>query len=187
MIELVPDEYDDVAFLSLAQRIMNGAIAALQMREVFVVHIDNWFDHKWLGWRSRWPGKLRKGPTNLKVPLFTPNRVRSESHFVWDEKLSAWANIGLSKPLHVRQPGRNILAQPLERFSKSAAFIWYSGNTTTNTRGSLMLYQSGVEVHPWYAGFRKGAEWVVDDEFLVTRSELLSFAARGQQLELAQA
>ena len=53
VIELVPIQHDDVAFLSLAQRIMNGAIAELGMREVFLVHVDNWFDHKWLGWWSR--------------------------------------------------------------------------------------------------------------------------------------
>src|SRR5215510_4576327 len=98
---------------------MNGAIAELGMREVFLVHVDNWFDHKWLGWWSRKEEELR-------VPTFTPNRVRSE------------------KPLHVRQPGRPWLAQPLDRFSKSAAFIWYSGNTTTNKAGSVMLYLSGA-------------------------------------------
>jgi hypothetical protein len=49
MIELVPAERDDAAFLSLAQRIVTGAIAGLQAHEVYLVHIDNWFDHKWLG------------------------------------------------------------------------------------------------------------------------------------------
>jgi hypothetical protein len=48
MIELVPAEYDDLGFLSLARRIINGAIVELRMREVFLVHVDNWFDHKWL-------------------------------------------------------------------------------------------------------------------------------------------
>ena len=62
MIELVPTEHDDIAFLSLVQRIINGAIAAQRMREVFLVHIDNWFDHKWLGWRSSFAkGKLGTG------------------------------------------------------------------------------------------------------------------------------
>lgn len=187
MIELIPAEHDDVAFLSLAQRIMNGAIAALQMREVFLVHIDNWFDHKWLGWRSRWTRFGRMGIRELRVPLFTPNRVRSERHFVWDEKLSAWISIGLSKPLHVHKPGRWSLTQPLDHFSNSAAFIWYSGDTEINTVGSLMLYQSGVDAYAWYASFRKGDEWGVADERQVTRRELISFEARGRQLELAQA
>jgi hypothetical protein len=65
MIELIPAKHDDVAFLSLVQRIINGAIAEPQVREVFLVYIDNWFDHKWLGWCSR------KGEEELRVPLFT--------------------------------------------------------------------------------------------------------------------
>jgi hypothetical protein len=110
MIELIPAKHDDVAFLSLVQRIINGAIAEPQVREVFLVHIDNWFDHKWLGWCSR------KGEEELRVPLFTPNRVSSEKHFVWDEKASAWTSTALSKPIHIRQPGRPWLA------SRSAVF-----------------------------------------------------------------
>ena len=49
MIELLPAENDDVAFLELAQRVVNGAIAVLQVHEIYLVHVDNWFDHKWLG------------------------------------------------------------------------------------------------------------------------------------------
>jgi len=178
MIELVPAEHDDVAFLSLAQRIMNGAIAALQMREVFLVQVDNWFDHKWLGWWSR------KGEEELRVPLFTPNRVRSEKHFVWDVEKSAWTSIGLPIPLHIRQPGRPWLARPLDRYSKCAAFIWYSGSTAMNKVGSLMLYLSGAEGYAWYASFKKDEHWAVSDEFRVTRRELASFEERGRQMEL---
>ena len=103
MIDLVPAEHDDAAFLSLAQRIMNGAIAELRMREVYLVHVDNWFDHKWLGWWSRKDEELR-------VPTFTPNRVLSEKHFVFKAETSVWERIELQKPLHVRQPGRPWLA-----------------------------------------------------------------------------
>ena len=116
MIELVPTEHDDVAFLSLAQRIMNGAIAELRMREVFLVHVDNWFDHKWLGWWTRKEEELR-------VPTFTPNRVLSEKHFVSKAETLAWEDIGLQRPLHIRQPGRPWLAQLIDRFSESAAFM----------------------------------------------------------------
>jgi hypothetical protein len=157
VIELVPTEHDDVAFLSIAQRIMNGAIAKLRMGEAFVVHVDNWFDHKWLGWWSRKDEELR-------VPTFTPNRVFSEKHFVWTAETSVWESIALQKPLHVRQPGRPWLARPIDRFSESAAFIWYSGHAATNKVCSLMLYLSGAEGYSWYASFRKGEDWTVADE-----------------------
>ena len=178
MIELDAVEHDDTAFLVIAQRIVNGAIAQLQVREVFLVHIDNWFDHKWLGWWSRKEEELR-------VPTFTPNRVISERHFAWNAETSAWESVGMQKPLHVRQPGRPWLAQPIDRFSESAAFIWYSGNTTTNKVGSLMLYLSGAEGYLWYASFRKREDWAVADERRIARRELLEFEERGRQLESA--
>ena len=180
MIELVPAEHDDLPFLSLARRIVNGAVAALETRDVFVVHVDSWFDHKWLRWWSR------KGE-ELRVPTFTPNRVRSEKRFVWDVDKSAWTFVGLPRPLHIRQPGRPWLAQPLDRFSRNAAFIWYSGNTLSNRTGSMMLYLSGAEQYAWYASFRKGDSWkVVADEFGITRRELASFEERGRQMELVE-
>jgi hypothetical protein len=162
VIELVPAEHDDLAFLSLAQRIMNGAIAELRRGEVFLVHVDTWFDHKWLGWWSRKEEELR-------LPTFTPNRVHSEKHYVWNPETSAWDAIGLPKALHVRQPGRPWLAQPIDRFSESAAFIWYSGNTATNKVGSLMFNLSGAEGYSWYASLKKSEEWTVADECRITR------------------
>jgi hypothetical protein len=178
VIELIPIALDDAGFLSLAQRIMNGAIAELRMPEVFIVNVDNWFDHKWLGWWSR-------KDEGLRVPTFTPNRVLSEKHFVCKAETSVWERIELQKALHVRQPGRPWLAQPLDRFSESAAFVWYSGSTATNKVGSLMLYLSGAEGYSWYASFRKAEEWTVADECGITRRELLVFEERGRQLELA--
>jgi hypothetical protein len=181
MIELAPSESDDPAFLQLAQRIMNGAISALQMREVYLVQIDNWFDFKWMGWWS-WAGE--KELKQLFVPPFSPNRVRSENHFVWDANTSRFRYVAQKKPLHVRQPGRQAtFAQRIERISKSAAFVWYSGNTVTNSAGSVMLYISGAEGYAWYASFAKDEPWRIADGRQVSRKELLEFENRGRAME----
>jgi hypothetical protein len=185
MIELDPTENDDAGFLTLAQRIVNGAIAILQAREVYLVHVDNWFDHKWLGWWSNWEHKELK---KLYVPPLNPNRVRSQKHFIWDTKSSRWMHTGQGKRVHRRQPGRRpSYAQQLDQLSKSAAFIWYSGNTLTNRAGSMMLYLSGTESYAWYASFRKDQNWRITDEFKITRRELESFEERGRQMEMVQA
>jgi len=182
MIELISTEHDDPAFLTLAQRIVNGAIAQLETPEIYLIHVDNWFSHKWLGWWSSWEHKKLK---KLRVPPFTPNRVRSEKHFIWDAKSSSWIRRS-AKPLHVWQPGRRP-SQGIDDLSKSAAFIWYSGNTLSNRTGSMMLYLSGAEQYAWYASFRKGDSWkVVADEFGITRRELASFEERGRQMELVE-
>jgi hypothetical protein len=178
MIELIPCESDDLAFLQLVERIVNGAVAALRIREVYLVQIDNWFDWKWLGF---WSSGREK---ELRVPPFNPNRVRSEKHLVWDAASSRFTPAAHETPLHRRQPGRRALfAVPLDRLSKSAAFIWYSGNTVTNGAGSLMLYLSGAGAYAWYASFSREEHWKIDDERGITRRELVSFEERGRQLE----
>jgi hypothetical protein len=185
MIELVPAEDDDLAFLALVQRIVNGAVAILERREVYLVQIDNWFDHKWLGWWSNWKHKELE---ELYVPPFNPGRVRSQKHFLWSATSSRWTLAGQGKPLHRRQPGRPAsFRQRLDRLSDSAVFIWYSGRTLTNRAGSLMLYLSGAEGYAWYASFRKEEIWSIADEFRVTRRELTSFEERGRQMEAVQA
>jgi hypothetical protein len=175
VIELIRSEHDDVAFLSLVQRIVNGAIVSLQALEVYLVHVDNWFDWKWLGWRSR-------SGQELNVPPFDPNRVHSEKRFIWDTEHSQWLSADLFRPLHLRQPGRSGSAQPLGRFSRSAAFIWYSGNSVTNKAGSLMLYLSGAEGYAWYAWFRRDAHWKAEGVRHITRRELTAFEGIGGQL-----
>src|SRR5438105_11116946 len=118
MIPLFPAENDDLAFLSLAQRIVNGASGSLRVREVYLVHVDNWFDHKWLGWWSVWKHKKLK---ELCIPPFNPNRIRSQQHFTWDPSSSRWLPEGEGKPLHSNEPKH---ASPrirlLDRVSKSA-------------------------------------------------------------------
>lgn len=184
MIDFAPTDSDDALFLALAQRIANGALADLNVGEVYLVHIDNWFDFKWLGWRSR--GKKHQ-LVELRVPLFTLNRVRSQKHYVWDADKSCWSCTGSGKALHCAQPGRTHLAVPLDRISPSAAFIWYSGNTHTNKAGSLMMYASCADDYAWYVALSRNEQWKIHRETRITRRQLSCFEKRGRQLESIQA
>jgi hypothetical protein len=179
MLKLLPADLDDIDFISLVQRILNGALAALEIGDVFIVHVDSWFDHKWLRWWSR------KGE-ELRVPTFTPNRVVSEKRFVRDSAKSVWTAADMPSPLHIHQPGRPWLAQPLDRFSRRAAFLWYSGNTASNKFGCLMFYVSGSDGYAWYASLKKNEDWSLVGEAQITRRELSVFEERGHQLELAE-
>jgi hypothetical protein len=182
MLELFPSDSDDPGFLQLVQRIVNGALAALRAPEVYLVQVDNWFDHKWLGWWSSWE---HGEPRSLCVPPFNPNRVRSQQRFVLDAENNRWTSAGPGRPLHLRQPGRRASrAQRLEQFSKAAAFIWYSGNTASNGAGSLMLYLARTEGYAWYVSFAKEERWKVKDECRITRREILAFEERGRQMEV---
>jgi hypothetical protein len=176
MIELLPSNGDDPGFLSLVQRIINGALAVLEPRELYLVQTDNWFDFKWTGFWS-WTG------TELKTPPFTPRRIRTQKHFTWDVASSCWRYDGPGKVLHLDQPGRSYLARRLSNFSASGAFVWYSGNTVTNRAGSLMVYLAGEDRYSWYASFHFDEEWKIKRECRIHRRELLSFLERGRQIE----
>jgi hypothetical protein len=104
----------------------------------------------------------------------------SEKHFVQDSN-GIWTEVALPRPLHIRQPGRPWLAYAIDRLADRAAFIWYSGNTVANSIGSLMLYLSNADGYCWYASLKKADFWDISDEFLITRRELLSFAAHGTE------
>ena len=45
-IPLKPD--DDPQFGEIVGRVISGLLSANPVEKVFVVRIDNWFDHKWL-------------------------------------------------------------------------------------------------------------------------------------------
>jgi hypothetical protein len=185
MIELLPSENDDPAFVELVVRIINGAVMSLHAREVYLVHVDNWFDHKWLGWGSRWK---HSELMELYIPAFNPNRIRSQKRFIWEPKNSKWMLTGQGTILHRRQPGpgRRATTLRLDDLPESAAFIWYSGNSATNCAGSLMLYLSGADDYAWYTSFKKIERWSFADEFRITRRELESFEKHGRQLGLSR-
>jgi hypothetical protein len=175
MIELVPCDNEDVGFLSTVQLVVNGALATLQVEEVYLVQVDNWFDHKWLGWRSR-RGEVPR------IPPFPPNRICSEAHLVFDANHGRWEAVPQRHSLHRRQPGRTWLAQPLDRFSESAAFVWYSGNSLPDKAGSLLFYLSGEDGYAWYVSFAKNGDWKIGGERQISRRELAGFMNRGRQM-----
>src|SRR5947209_7067041 len=103
MIDIIAFEDDDPAFLALIGSVVRGALLVYQPRELYVVKVDNWFDHKWLGWSGMdfGPG----GPLSEEFTLsaFTPNRIRSQHHFVWNAQAADYICDGTSSALHVHQ------------------------------------------------------------------------------------
>jgi hypothetical protein len=51
----------------------------------------------------------------------------------------------------------------VEDFVPSASFVWYSGNTLKNGRGSLMVYSIGPHKPIcWFAAFGRKSGWVLE-------------------------
>ncbi|PYV59858.1 MAG: hypothetical protein DMG96_31315 [Acidobacteria bacterium] len=168
-------ETDDRNFIAIVNSVAHGIVnRSGAPNELWIIHIDNWFDHKWL--RFSGTGRVdfaavgdriftarvvfSGGKRKLNFPPFSPNRVLEQKLFVrtGDDYSEA--------PVHVRphaaekRPSETNLHVTLQEFSRSASFIWYSGNTLANGKGSVMVY-SVVEdlLEAWFAAFTRQQGW----------------------------
>lgn len=82
MISLEPKENVDESFVTIVERILNCTLRLHPFEEVYVVLIDNWFDHKWLEFKSSHIDNDVLGwRAKLKLPPFEPCRVMDQSCF----------------------------------------------------------------------------------------------------------
>jgi hypothetical protein len=176
-IEILTNEHDDPQFVELAKQLISGLMTIDFPDEIFVVKIDNWFDHKWL----KFSGIGRVGffldfrlerdtaldefrQDKITIPPFNPNRVVGEYYFVRDSAGECVASLG--KPyVHERKlaSSSHNLHKRIIDLASSALLVWLSSNTKKNGRGSIMVYEvNGPDVQTWYVGLSKQEkEWKV--------------------------
>ena len=135
---------DDPGFLATVDRVIASLVLRDRSEEVYVVHIDNWFDHKWLrysgygavpfhGGLSIHTAKEEQYRDQFTFPPFTPNRVVAQYLFcrvgdaVYEEQAMPYL-------IHRREhePSSRNLNRRVATFSRSAAF-------------RLVLFGVGVE------------------------------------------
>jgi hypothetical protein len=164
---------DDPAFLGMVEGVVDAVVRTDEPAEVYVVHTDNWFNHRWLRYsglgRVGFFGSLKVDTAldpiwrdRLTFPPFTPNRVLAEHYFRRSPR-GGYAPRPAPRVVH-RWWRRGHSAWNLQRrvrdFARSAAFFWLSSNTAANRRGSLMTYTSrDGAVAAWYASFHLDAAW----------------------------
>lgn len=173
LVELRPTEKDDPGFIQLLKSTIEGILAESKLDDLYVVAIDNWFDHKWLGFsgigvvpfefpafmnREDALGEFRQQHATL--PPFSPNRVIAQSYF--QRQGTAYVEIDQRALLHekMRKRSEENLNRRIQDVSASGAFVWYSSNTRANERASIMVYTvNSGQVETWFAGFRNQNGW----------------------------
>lgn len=173
MIALDPKEYDDPQFVELISRTLTALAHCYKPIEIYVIHIDNWFDHKWKGFSGVADLQVGTwlGPT-LRVPPFNPNRVVSQTHLHLDDPDKPTYVIEPALPLHIYQPSSSNLRRSLSQITKSGLFAWYSGGTKKNDRASLMVYRIEKENEvSWYGSFLKKEEWRINKVTGISKQE----------------
>src|SRR6185295_5309937 len=178
-IELTAKPHDDPEFVELVRRLISGCVNEDFPARIFAIRIDNWFDHKWLGFSgigrvgfAFYGDFFIKTDTALDefrqdkitLPPFSPKRVIEEYRFIRDES-GAYAPVNPRPYVHQRRlasSSQNLHKRILDRVD-SAILVWFSSNTKVNLRGSIMVYEvKGPDVHPWYSGLAKQEdEWRV--------------------------
>ena len=196
-MEILPKQKDDPEFVELVKRVIAGCINDSFPKTIILVQIDNWFDHKWLGFsgigRVGFPfvGKIDLDTAldefrqdQITLPPFSPRRVIEEFHFQ-REANGEYAACDPRPYLHQRalaSSSENLHKRIVDRFD-SAVLVWFSSNTQQNLRGSVMLYAvRGREVNSWYAGFEKEEKWRVLQTKGITTDQVQSLIESDPQV-----
>lgn len=173
---------DDNDFVDLLNILLNALLVQQSPEQLWVIQIDNWFDHKWLRYSGSgsvaakfpvdWTSSFMDRFTSVKeqfwrdrltFPPFAPDRVMSQWSFLHSER--GYIESPLPKLPHreSRRRSHANLNRRVEDFVRSASFVWYSGNTLKNGRGSLMVYSIGSG-NPicWFAAFGRKSGWTLE-------------------------
>jgi hypothetical protein len=145
MVNLYPEDADDRRFLDAVARIVD--VVPRDIRDLWVIRVDNWFDHKWLHFsgmgripfedpRSSHPGVSLDefSQDKLTFPPFSPRRILRQDIWTYAE------NAGATALVHRRvlQHSASNLHRRVADFSQSMAAIWFSSRSEDNRHGSVM-------------------------------------------------
>ena len=165
---LPQNELDDPAFISLIGSFVTAYARSTSATRVYLIHIDNWFGERWLGFAGKFRGiagiRQRRGKLgidehtrSLAIPPFRPSRVQSYAGFsiAEDGTIKEFS----ASPLHREKNGGCI-----HTLFGDGLYAWYSGNTADNSTGCLMVYELNAGGQDaWYLNFSTDAtgKWKV--------------------------
>ncbi len=173
MVQLRPTKNDDPQFVQLLESVVEGILGEAKSDDLYVVAIDNWFDHKWLKFSGigvvpfEFPafmnsedalGEFRQD--NVTLPPFSPKRVICQSHF--HKQGAAYIESDRPSLIHKqeRQRSEGNLNRRIVDISESGTLVWYSSNTLVNARASIMAYTiKKTQIEAWFAAFRNVNGW----------------------------
>ena len=163
MIELKPTQNDDAQFVALASQLLNTLISLNSPKDIYVIQIDHWFDHKWHHFSGKTIGAFGTWMSTVTLPPFDPGRVVSQNYYrLEDESIGKYRHKS-AKLLHLDQWSGNNFHRFMKAVSSSGIFFWFSGETAKLDRASMMVYVvEGNRVFPWYASFIKRDGWIVN-------------------------
>lgn len=151
---------------------MAGILAHHGPSRLRLLHVDNWFGPKWLGFSGKVLGALGiwRDEQDLTLPPFVPARILAEE--LWAAEPAAelgYGKVAVDGSIHRRQTSGANLKRLAASVAPGEALVWYSGNTVANQRGSLMAY---IPTNDGYRTFY--VQWLANPEWTVSQTKGLS-------------
>lgn len=172
---LIEKQNDNPNFIFNCEKIIQNQINLWNPTEIYVTRIDNWFDGKWMNYAGTELHAISSWNFQdiLTIPPFHPNRVESSEFY---KKTSEhYEKKGNQNALHIIQESKNNLKRYISEFSTNGIFVWYSGNSKTNDRGTLMLYLiKDSETKTFYITLTEKKNWNVSQTKGVLTKEIQS-------------
>lgn len=198
--EFISMQKDDSSeFIAKARSFAIGVAQEYEPARLYVIRIDNWFGPRWMLFAGKFTaGMTRFGvaaigshKTRLHVPPFVPHRVLAERVFAGPD----FEETVLKPPLHIECTSKFALHRRIEDIDKEAAFVWFSGQSEAQKRGSVMVYLPAFADPParrtsglrstgaFYVGFLQGeAGWEPAMLRGVSRGEVAQLEESGRDL-----
>jgi len=177
MIDLNPNQDDDAQFVRLASQLLNNLIHLHSPKDIYVIQIDHWFDHKWQYFSGKTIGVIGVWNSTLTLPPFNPSRVVSQKYYRAEPSAGTYQSRS-AKPLHLDQWSGQNLHRFVKAVSSSGLFLWYRGETVKLDRASLMVYVvKGDQAAPFYASFSNRDGWKVGKVKGISRMQVEQMVA----------
>jgi hypothetical protein len=174
---------DDAGFLELVGRYVTTCVRLSGLTDVTVVHVDNWFGDRWLGFRGKILGsagvwaRMGESKARLAVPPFHPHRILSERRFELRDDNTLAGPFPPARRLHEWRSSEENTRLTVENVAGPGVFAWFSGNTRVTRRGSLMVYVLSVEgASGWYGAFEQAGTWRVKRRIGISDTEWRAIA-----------
>jgi len=171
LVEVELQEGDDHAFVEIVRATANAVATRYSPTELITIKVDNWFGPRWFHFSGKTLGALGVHRKTLTVPPFVPARI------LWQHSYrSPSFEIGISRsPLHIAIWSENALGRRFAEVAPETAVVWFSGNSSKNGRGAIMVYiHVKGECSGWYSGWVRNDVWQSEQLKGISRNELHS-------------
>ena len=139
MTNLTRHDNDNPDFISNIEIIIRDKVSKWKPLDLYLTRIDNWFDDKWVKFSGTLMHELSIWQLqDITVPPFHPSRVDSCDYYRLDNGI--YNKQTTDKTLHIIQASTDNFKRKIADFTDNGLFIWYSGNSKANNKGTLMGY-----------------------------------------------